>query len=355
MTKVPLLDLERQYAPIKDRVLAAIKDVFDSKQFIQGPFVEAFEEKVAQYCKVKHAIAVSSGTDALLVALMALNIGPGDDVITSPFTFFATGGSIARVGATPVFVDIDPKTFNINPALIEKAITSKTRAIMPVHLFGQTADMAAISDIARRHKLAVVEDAAQAIGATTCQGDLSCFSFFPSKNLGACGDAGLVATNNDSLAEKVKMLRVHGAKERYFHDVIGGNFRMDSIQAAILSVKLESLEDQHRRRQENAAYYDRHLKGVVTPFVTPGNRMIYNQYTIRSSERDKLRKRLEQAGVGCAVYYPIPLHLQKCFGYLGYSGGSLPESEKAAAEVLSLPIFAELTKQEMERVVAACA
>lgn len=357
---VPLLDLNAQYAPMQDKVLAAMREVFDSKEFILGPKVAELEAKLAEYCQCQHAIGVSSGTDAILVALMALGIGNGDEVITTPFSFFATAGCIARVGARPVFVDIDPRTYNLNPDLIEAKITPRTKAIMPVHLFGQTAEMDKMMALARKHNLFVIEDAAQALGAeyqgkrAGALGDLGCFSFFPSKNLGCCGDGGLVTTNDATLAEKVSVLRSHGGKPKYHHQVIGGNFRLDPLQAAVLIVKLPYLEEQHQGRGRNATDYDRRLTAAVEkPFVGKDRRMIYNQYTIRTTRRDELQRFLNQNRIGNAIYYPIPLHLQKCFAYLGHSAGDCPESEKAAREVISIPIYAELTLEQKEEVIAS--
>jgi dTDP-4-amino-4,6-dideoxygalactose transaminase len=362
---VPLLDLNAQYAPIEDQILATITDVFKSKQFILGSKVSELESSISDYCKVPHSIGVSSGTDGLILALMALHIGHGDEVIIPPFTFFATAGCVSRVGATPVFVDICPDTFNIDPAKIEAAITPKTKAIMPVHLFGQMADMDPILEIAKKHKLYVIEDASQAIGChyqsksspnpvwAGAAGDIGCFSFFPSKNLGCMGDGGMVTTTHADLAEKMILLRNHGAKERYFHDEVGGNFRLDALQAAVLSVKLPYLEDQHLKRQENGAYYSQHLLASKfgLPKTQPGFRMIFNQYTIRSDKRDALQAHLNAHNIGNAVYYPLPLHLQTCFAHLGYKVGDFPESEKAAKEVLSIPIYAELTQEQKAKVV----
>ncbi len=360
---VKLLDLDRQYDPIKEDVMAAIQDVFDSKQFIMGPKVQVLETEIATYTHTAHAIGVSSGTDALLVALMALDIQPGDEVITTPFSFFATAGCIARLGAVPVFVDIDPQTYNIDPVLIESKITDKTKAIIPVHLFGQMADMEAIMTIAETHGLKVVEDAAQAIGAKAMYrgelkqagsiGHLGCFSFFPSKNLGCCGDGGMVTTNDAELAEKCRVLRVHGSKPKYYHHVVGGNFRLDPIQAAILAVKLPYLNGQHEKRRENAAYYNDQLSSsYLTPFIKEDYYMIYNQYTLRSSNRDVILDRLKEYQIGSVVYYPVPLHLQGCFADLGYQEGDCPESEKAAKEVFSIPIYSELKREEQDYVVA---
>ena len=358
--RIPLLDLQAQYEPIKNEVMEAIQSVFDSKQFIMGSTITGLEADIAQYCETTYALGVSSGTDALILALMALNIGPGDEVITTPFTFFATGGSIARVGAVPVFVDIEPDTYTIDTTKIEAAITSKTKAIMPVHLFGQLADMDAIMAIAKQYNLVVIEDAAQAIGATYkgkkagSIGDIGCFSFFPSKNLGACGDGGMVTTNNPELYEKMHVLRVHGAKPQYVHHVIGGNFRLDAMQAAILRVKLPHLESQHDGRIANAKYYDAHLQGPFTKPVNKYNgRMIYNQYTIQvnGQARDSLKAHLESHTVGCAIYYPIPLHVQACFSNLGYTHGDCPVAELAAESVLSLPIYSELSQDQLAYVV----
>ena len=357
--KVPLLDLQRQYKDIEEDVLVAMKEVVASKQFIMGPKITELESQIASYTGCKDAVGVSSGTDALVLSLMALGVGPGDEVITTPFTFFATAGSIARVGATPVFVDIDPDTYNINPQLIESKITDKTKAIMPVHLFGQMADMNSIMDIAEKYNLKVIEDAAQAIGSKTqfrgeersagSIGDVGCFSFFPSKNLGCCGDGGIVTTTNPELAETLRIMRVHGSKPKYYHHVIGGNFRLDPLQAAVLMVKLPFLDGQHEGRRKNAQYYVNNLSSDYTsPIVKEGNYMIYNQFTIRSSKRDQVEEKLKEYMIGNAIYYPVPLHLQACFSELGYKEGDLPESERAAKEVLSIPVFPELTQEEMK-------
>lgn len=356
--KVPMLDLDAQYEPIRQQVLNAMIEVFDSKKFISGPQVSELEDTIADYCQCKYAMGVSSGTDAILVSLMALDIGYGDEVITTPFTFFATAGCVHRVGAKPVFVDIDPRTYNLNPELIEERITEKTKAIIPVHLFGQTADMDPIMKIASKYNLFVIEDAAQAIGAeykgkkAGSLGDVGCFSFFPSKNLGCCGDGGMVTTNSEELAEKIRILRAHGSKPKYYHKVVGGNFRLDTLQAAVILAKFPFLESWHKARQANADYYDEHLDNVVTtPYVAPENRMIYNQYTIRTPERDALKRKLDEAGIGNTIYYPVPLHLQECFAYLGYKEGDLPEAEKAAKEVISIPIYGELTMAQKEYIV----
>ena len=357
---VPLLDLNAQYKPIEDEVFAAFKEVFDSKRFIMGDKITELEEKIADYCQCKYAVGVTSGTDALLLSLMALGIGPGDEVITTPFTFFATAGSIDRLGAIPVFVDIDSRTYNIDVSLIEEKITPKTKAIMPVHIFGQMADMDKIMEIAGKHNLKVIEDAAQAIGSeykgkrAGSIGDTGCFSFFPSKNLGCCGDGGIITTNDKELADKMRILRNHGSNPKYYHKFIGGNFRLDSIQAAILLVKLPYLEAQHKRRQENASYYDDKLKGAaIIPVVEKDRRMIFNQYTIRAKDRDGLRNHLNESGIGNDIYYPVPLHLQECFSGLGYKKGDLPVSEKIADEVISLPVYSELTKEQLDAVAKA--
>ena len=362
--KVSLLDLNRQYAGKESLVLDAIKDVFDSKQFIMGPKITELESAIADYTNTRYAIGVSSGSDALLVSLMALGIGPGDEVITTPFSFFATAGCISRLGAKPVFVDIDPITFNINANLIEAAITAKTKAIIPVHLFGQMADMESIMAISNQYRIPVVEDAAQAIGAKTMYkghqqsagsiGDLGCFSFFPSKNLGCCGDGGIITTNDSDLAEKCRVLRVHGSKPKYYHHVVGGNFRLDPIQAAILLVKLPFLNDQHNQRRENAAVYNQHISdSYIKPVELDSNVMIYNQYTLRSSNRDAVLEHLKENDIGSVVYYPVPLHLQACFSDLGYQPGDFPESERAAQEVFSIPIYSELTRDELMAVIEA--
>ncbi len=361
--KVPLLDLTGQYASIKAEIDAAIAGVVDSQRFVLGPVVQGCEEAIAAYVGSAHAVGVSSGTDALLVALMAEDIGPGDEVVTTPFSFFATAGAIARVGATPVFVDIDPATFNIDPALIEDRITARTRAIIPVHLFGQMADMAAIIKIARRHDLVVIEDAAQAIGArhngqrAGAIGHYGCFSFFPTKNLGGYGDGGIVVTNDPARAEKLRALRVHGETTRYHHRFIGGNFRLDALQAAVIHAKLPHLDRWTDVRIANAALYRRllgdfaarHPNALALPRVST-DRHVFNQFVVRVADRDPVRERLAAAGIGTAIYYPLPLHLQECFAGLGYRPGDLPNSERAANEVLALPIFPELTPDQIRHV-----
>jgi len=363
--KVPLLDLKPQYQSLKPALDAALLRVAESQYFILGPEVKALEAATAAYSGCKFGIGISSGTDALLVALMALDIGAGDEVITSPYTFFATGGTIARVGAKPVFVDIEPGSFNISPAAIERAITPRTKAIMPVHLYGQMADMTSIMAIARRHKLRVIEDAAQAIGSEDAEGrracsigDIGCLSFFPTKNLGAFGDAGACVTNDPVLAAKLMKLRVHGMEPKYYHQLIGGNFRLDEIQAAVLNVKLPHLDSWSEARQRNAAFYDAAfaragLAGKVrTPPPAPkGSRHIYNQYCIRVERRDELRAWLGKHDVGAEIYYPLALHMQECFAYLGHKPEDFPESLKATKESLALPIYPELEQAQLQYVV----
>ncbi|HUU17066.1 MAG TPA: DegT/DnrJ/EryC1/StrS family aminotransferase [Sedimentisphaerales bacterium] len=356
--QVPLLDLKVQYATIKDEVMGAISEVCDSHAFALGPAVAEFEEKIAAYCNSKHAIGVSSGTDALIVSLMALGIKPGDEVITTPFTFFATAGSIVRLGAKPVFVDVDPDSYNIEASGIEQKITEKTRAIVPVHLFGQVAQMKAIKEIARRHNLAVIEDAAQAIGASQegikCGnfGDCGCFSFYPAKNLGGFGDGGLVTTNTEDLAQKIRTLRDHGQNPRYFYKMIGGNFRLDGIQGAVLTVKLKYLDGWNEKRRHNAVLYDSLFADspVKPPKLYANNISIYHQYTVTVPERDKLQKFLAENNIGSAIFYPKPLHLQECFSDLGYRPGDFPIAERLCNEVLSLPIYPELVQDQVEYV-----
>ncbi|MGC1387594.1 MAG: DegT/DnrJ/EryC1/StrS family aminotransferase [Steroidobacteraceae bacterium] len=384
MTQVPLLDLKAQYAQIRGEVLAVIERVCASQQFILGEHVRALEEEIARYCGAAFGIGVSSGTDALLLALMALEIGAGDEVITSPYTFFATAGTIARVGARPVFCDIDPQTFNItsgavqtfidtecvsdSKGLVRRATGGRIKAIMPVHLYGQAADMDPLMQIARRYGLRVIEDAAQAIGTEYKDGvrvgsigDVGCFSFFPSKNLGAFGDAGLCTANDADLAERMRVLRVHGGKPKYFHALIGGNFRIDELQAAVLRVKLKYLDGWTQARQRNAAFYDEAFEraglgpNLITPRVVAGGRHIFNQYVVRVQRRDALRSFLSERGVGTEIYYPMPLHLQGCFAYLGHRSGDFPHSERAAAETLALPIYPELSEAQLAAVVAGIA
>jgi dTDP-4-amino-4,6-dideoxygalactose transaminase len=364
--QIPLLDLKAQYSSLRTDILSAVSEVLESQICILGPKVAELEQKVAALCGCRFAVGVSSGTDALLAVLMCLGIGEGDEVITTPFTFFATAGSIARQGARPVFIDIDPRTFNIDPALLEAAITPRTKAIMPVHLYGQMADMDPIMSIAAEHNLAVIEDAAQAITATYkgrnagTIGVAGCFSFFPSKNLGAAGDAGMVVTNDEKLYNMLQMIRTHGAKPKYFHKYVGGNFRLDPLQAAVVLVKLPHLGEWTAARQRNAAYYDARFKdtAIVTPWIDWNCGTIYNQYVMRVPGRDNVADLLKKLGIGTEVYYPLPMHLQECFQYLGYRMGDFPESEKAAQEVLAIPCYPEMTPEMLtyvaDSVVGAC-
>lgn len=366
--QVPLLDLKAQYATIKAEIEAAIAEVMESQHFILGPKVEQCEKAVAKYSNCSHAIGVSSGSDALLACLMAENIGPGDEVITTPYTFFATVGAIARVGATPVFVDIDPISYNIDVTQIASKITKNTRAIIPVHLYGQMVDMDTVMAVAREHRLVVIEDAAQAIGAESngrragSIGHYGCFSFFPSKNLGAAGDGGMIVTNVAQQAEKLKVLRAHGSKPKYYHRVIGGNFRLDAIQAAIVFAKLSHLDSWTEGRQKNAKTYDSLFAQAGLVGKTPGtsnvvlpsvisSRHIFNQYVIRTHRRDELQAALQKRGIGTEVYYPVPMHVQECFAYLGHGVSAFPESESAAKETLALPIYPELSEAQLRYVV----
>ena len=359
--QIPLLDLKTQYLSLRTEILSAVSEVLDSQVCILGPKVVELEQKIAALCGSRFAVGVSSGTDALVAVLMSLGIGEGDEVITTPFTFFATVGSIARQGARPVFVDIDPRTYNINPTLLEAAITPRTKAIMPVHLYGQMADMDPIMSLADKYDLAVIEDAAQAItstykgrGAGTI-GAAGCFSFFPSKNLGAAGDAGMVITNDEELYGMLQVIRSHGAKPKYYHKFVGGNFRLDPLQAAILLVKMPHLHEWTAARRRNAAYYDSRFEGtpIVTPWIDGNCRTIYNQYVIRVAGRDKFADQLKKAGIGTEVYYPLPMHMQECFQDAGYRKGDFPQAEKAAQEVLALPCYPEMTS-EMLTYVADC-
>ena len=355
---VPLLDVTREYKDLKDNIDSAIARVFEHGRFILGPEVKEFEQAVAEYSGTKYAVGVASGTDALLLSLRACNVKPGDEVITTPYTFFATAGVISRLGAIPVFVDIEPDTYNIDPEKIEDAITEKTKAIMPVHLYGQMADMTRIMQIARKHSVRVVEDAAQAIGSrhkgkrAGSMGDFGCFSFFPSKNLGGIGDGGMVVTNDEELAEMVRTLRVHGSKPKYFHSIVGYNSRLDTVQAAVLLQKLPQLNIWHERRRANAAYYNKQFAGypIATPVEKEGNYHIYNQYTIRVENRDGLLSFLKERKIGCALYYPLSLHLQKCYEYLGYREGDFPIAEEASHRTISIPIFPYLHEDEREEV-----
>jgi dTDP-4-amino-4,6-dideoxygalactose transaminase len=364
---VPLLDLKAQYAAIRDEVRQAIDAVCDAQGFILGPKVVELEQQIAAYCGVPSACGVSSGSDALLLCLMAAGIGAGDEVITTPYTFFATAGAIQRVGARPVFVDIEPLAFSLDPALVEAKITPRTRAIIPVHLYGQAADMDPILAVARKHGLLVIEDAAQAIGAEykgrrVCSlGEYGCLSFFPTKNLGAFGDAGMVVTRDPSRLDALVKFRNHGMAPQYYHAVVGGNFRLDALQAAVLRVKLPHVAGWIQGRRANAARYlklfvEAGLTDLVgLPVEREGRRHTYNQYVVRVPRRDELKAFLSQRGIGCAVYYPLPLHLQPCFSYLGLRSGDLPMSEEASREVLALPVFPELTEAEQHEVVHAIA
>ena len=378
--QVPLLDLKGQYAPLRAEIEKAIKEVCDEQRFVLGPRVAELEAKVADYCQTKHGLGLSSGTDALLLALMALDIGPGDEVITTPFTFFATAGVVARLGARPFFCDIDPATFNLDPAAVEKAIAERCerkgdrlvnratggtiKALIPVHLYGQMADLDAFMRLAKRHRLAVIEDAAQAIGAALADGrragsigDVGCLSFFPTKNLGAFGDAGMNVTNDSGLHERMRILRVHGGEPKYYHEVVGGNFRLDELQAAVLVIKLKHLDDWTKARQANAARYDELFRkaelddAIKVPPRVPGCRHIFNQYVIRTRKRDELRAHLAANGVGTEIYYPVPLHAQRCFAYLEHDPNDFPQAQKAAADVLALPIYPELKPEQLEYVV----
>jgi len=368
--KVPFFDLANQFKSIEDEIKSVMDEVFQTQQFILGSKVQVLEETIAQYCRTREAIGVASGSDALLLSLMALGIGMGDEVLLPPFTFFATAGSVSRLGATPVFVDIDPETFNIDPSKIVEKVTSRTKAIIPVHLFGQCADMNPLLEITKEKKLFIIEDAAQALGAEYKPkagsegrragqiGDLGCFSFYPTKNLGAFGDAGMVVTDNPDLAEKVRLFRTHGSQPKYFHKWIGINSRLDTLQAAILLVKFKYLEKWTGERQKKAERYQLLLqdllpcvKGLRLPTVQYQNRHIFHQYVIRIPERDRLRQFLTEEGIGTDIYYPLPLHLQECYSFLKYRRGDLPHSEKASEEVLALPIYPELTEDQQMMVV----
>jgi dTDP-4-amino-4,6-dideoxygalactose transaminase len=366
-TRVPLLDLQTQYAPLRGDILAAITRVCDSQRFIMGPEIDALETELSRMLGVAHAISVSSGTDALLLALMALDIRPGDEVVTTAFSFFATAGAIVRVGARPVLVDIDPATFNIDPEKLAAAVTARTKAILPVHLFGLSADLDLIMDVAHHAGVPVIEDAAQAIGATYKSrpvggvGAFGCFSFFPSKNLGAFGDAGLLTTNDAALAARAKLLRTHGMQPKYYHHLVGGNFRMDALQAAVLRVKAPHLSAWTSGRRANAARYrtlfaDAGLTGAIALPQEPPDRVhIFNQFVIRTPGRDALKAHLDAQGIGNEIYYPVPFHLQPCFADLGFRRGDFPNAELAADECLAIPIYSELTPAQQETVVAVVA
>lgn len=367
ITSVPLLDLQAQYQPIRDEILAVLTAVCDSQRFIGGPEVEALERELAAMLEVKDAIGVSSGTDALLAAMMALNVGPGDEVITTTYSFFATAGCIARLGATPVFVDIDPVTYNIDPAAVSAALTGRTKAVIPVHLYGCSADMDAILAVAAKAGIAVIEDAAQAIGARYKDrpvgglGALGCFSFFPSKNLGAFGDGGLVTTNDASLGRRVRLIRNHGMEPKYYHHFVGANFRLDALQAAVLRVKHPHLAAWTEGRRRNAGRYRAMFASleregrVILPVEPGGCHHIYNQFVVRfpGGTRDRVKDGLVARHVGTEIYYPVPFHLQQCFASLGYRLGQFPHAERAAAETLALPIYGELTEAQQAYVVEA--
>lgn len=377
--QVPLFDLKAQYAELKNEIQAALQEVIESQHFILGPQVEDLEKEIAEYCRVRFAIGCASGSDALLLALMAHDIGPGDEVICPSYTFFATAGAIARLGARPVFIDIEPTTYNLDLAALEKAIARcpRLKAIIPVHLYGQAVDLDAILDLANAKRVPVIEDAAQAIGATDARGvrvgargAIGCFSFFPTKNLGGFGDGGILTTQDEALAKKLAILRVHGMQPKYYHSHLGINSRLDALQAAVLRVKLRHLDRWHHARQTNADFYDKFFRAAgaqdsATPLAapspialripkpsTPPATHIYNQYVIRvpSEKRDALRAHLAANGIGTEIYYPVPLHLQECFAYLGYKAGDLPESEAAARETIALPIFPELSQAQLEAV-----
>jgi dTDP-4-amino-4,6-dideoxygalactose transaminase len=362
IVKVPLQDLNAGYKTIRSELIQAVSDVMDAQQYVLGPKVAQLEEKMADLCHVSYGVGVSSGSDALLLALMALDIKPGDEVITTPFTFFATAGSIVRVGAKPVFVDIDPETFNIDPGKIETALTPNTKAIMPVHLYGQVAEMDDINSIAQKHHLMVIEDAAQAVDAlhhhkpAGAFGDAACFSFYPTKNLGAAGDSGMVVTDNEDVANRLRQLRQHGEDSRYLHATVGINGRMDGIQAAVLLTKLSHLDRWNKKRIEHARHYTASFQNIdqVTPPVEKDyNYHVYHQYVIRCQQRDQLRQYLTEHQIGSGVYYPMPLHLQPCFTDLGYKSGDYPNAEAASKEVLALPVFPEMTRVQQDTVIDA--
>jgi dTDP-4-amino-4,6-dideoxygalactose transaminase len=361
---VPLLDLKKQYQTLKDEMLRVTAEVYESQGFILGPRVEAFEKAVAAYVGAGHAIGMSSGTDAQLAVMMALGIGPGDEVVTSPYTFFASAGAVARVGARPVFVDIDPETFNLDPAKLERALGPKTRLIQPVHLYGQCADMDPIREVSRKKGIPVLEDACQSLGAAYkgvkagALGDSCAFSFFPSKNLGGFGDGGMVTTSDDAFAATLRAMRMHGETSRYHHKFVGGNFRLDALQAAVLHVKLPHLDGWAEARRANARDIERRYLeagglpfekgGLKFPREAAGRHHVFNQFVVRvgGGRRDALKARLEEKKIGCAIYYPVPLHLQECFASLGHKAGDFPESEKAAKETLAIPVFPELTAEQ---------
>jgi dTDP-4-amino-4,6-dideoxygalactose transaminase len=358
---VPLLDLKAQYDTIRAEIDDAVRRVMESTRFIGGPEVTSLEEEVARYSKCAHGIACASGTDALILAMRALDIGPGDEVVTSAYSFFASAGTVANVGATPVFVDIDPRTYNLDPHALEAAITPRTKAVIAVHLYGQCCDLGAVRAVCDKKQVWLIEDAAQAIGSewegqrAGSVGDFGCFSFFPSKNLGAAGDGGMMVSNHGEFSDRARLLREHGAKPKYHHSIIGTNSRLDALQAAILRVKLKHLDRWSEMRAKNAALYDQLLEGspVGRPWKDPRTRHIYNQYVIRSAKRDALRQHLTDRGIGTEIYYPVPLHLQECFAALGHRRGDMPQSEAAADETLALPIYPELGEERIRYVAHA--
>ena len=364
---VPILDLKAQYNTIRSDIHAAIERVLESQHFILGPEVEALEVEIAAYSQCQYGVGVSSGTDALLLALMAINLKPGDEVITTPYSFFATAGAIVRLGGRPVFVDIDPQTYNLRPEGVEAAVTERSRAIIPVHLAGQVTEMGPILEAARKHKLIVIEDACQAIGADLrgrragSLGDMACFSFFPSKNLGGYGDSGMITTNDPALADRLHLLRNHGHRPKYYNQAVGGNFRMDALQAAILRAKFPYLEDWTEARRRHAAVYRRLFAAaglnstIELPFESGAGRHIYHLFMIRAPQRAALMKHLKSRQIGVEVYYPVPLHLQECFREMGFRTGDFPESERAAQESLALPVYPELSEEQQQTVVAAIA
>lgn len=358
---VPLLDLKAQYATIREDVDAAVRSVMESARFIGGPEISGLEQEVARYSQCAHGVGCASGTDALLLALWALGIGPGDEVVTTAYSFFATAGVVTNNGATPVFVDIDPRTYNLDPLKLEAAFTPRTKAVIAVSLYGQCCDVPAVKAVCDRHQAYLIEDGAQSIGSewegkrSGSMSDFGCFSFFPSKNLGAAGDGGMIVTQDAGLAERVRLLREHGAKPKYYHTLVGTNSRLDALQAAILRVKLRHLDRWSEKRARNAELYNRLFEGsrVVRPYHDPRTRHIYNQYVLRVPKRDELRAFLTERNIGNEVYYPVPLHLQQCFADLGYREGAMPNAEAAAKETIALPIYPELTEEQIRHVAAA--
>ena len=358
---IPLVDLKAQYRTIKPEIDAAVARILENTSFILGPEVEGFEQAFARYCETKYAVGVCSGTAALQLSLMACDIGPGDEVITTPFTFIATAAAISHVGAMPVFADIVERTYNIDPAKVEAAITPKTKAILPVHLYGQPVEMDALLDIAKRHNLRIIEDACQAVGATYKDhkagglGDVACFSFYPSKNLGGAGDGGMVTTNDDRIADRIRKLRDHGRTSHYGHEMIGYTYRLDAMQAAILGVKLNHLDDWNEARRQRAASYSKLFSQMdaITPHEAPGCRSVYHVYALRMAQRDAIVQHLRSKGIGAGIHYPLPLHMQPAYAFMGIPKGSYPVSEACAENIMSLPIYPELTQGQIEEVAAA--